>query len=749
MNILDDLNDVQKEAVLHHKGPLLILAGAGSGKTRVLTRRIAYLIEAYGVSPWNILALTFTNKAAIEMRDRVDDILDQRADHIWVSTFHSACVKILRRFIDEIGYDKRFSIYDTDDTKTLMKGVLKSLNIDNKIYPEKAVLSIISKAKNRMKNAEDFAKELGEGSGRDPIARAFFLYEKKMRENNALDFDDLLLKTVELFEKSESCLSYYRRRFQYLLVDEYQDTNQVQFRLLQLLAHHENEEGEVEHNLCVVGDDDQSIYKFRGADIRNILNFEKEYPSTRVIKLEENYRSTGNILAAANGVIKNNSERKQKTLWTRKEGGAFLSHTRYSNGYREAEGIVKLIQKEREKGRKYSDIAVLYRMNAQSLLIEEKLILWGLPYKIVGGVNFYSRKEIKDILAYLKVFSNPDDDIQIRRILNVPKRGIGKASEEKVAAFAEEQGLSFYEAAKRASEIGSLKRAASKISDFINFIDEKRSLFFDEEASLLEAVRVLLEEIGYIDDLRLEGTEEAESRIENIEELMNKIVVFDEEDEDDGETDKLWRFLSEVSLVSDIDNSDMDADSVTLMTLHSAKGLEFPVVFIPGMEEGVFPSYRAMDCEDEGELEEERRLCYVGLTRAMEKLYLSSSIVRMFRGQEQMNRPSRFLKEIPIHLLKEEAENGPIIRERKKLFSEEKKEKKEMGLFNNPYISLGLPKTAETVELSPGDRVSHMKFGVGTVLSLSPDQANITVSFDNEGFGERTMKKAFAGLKKI
>lgn len=749
-NILEHLNAEQERAVIHDKGPLLILAGAGSGKTRVLTRRIAYLIEHFEVNPWHILALTFTNKAAKEMRERVDDLVHSGAEFIWVSTFHSACVKILRRFIDEIGYEKNFSIYDTDDTKTVMKEVLKTLNIDNKNYPEKAVLSIISKAKNQFKNAESYATELGERGSRDPVARAFKLYEMRMKSNNALDFDDLLVKTVELLEKSEECLNYYRRRFRYILVDEYQDTNYVQFKLLKLLAHHVNEEGEVEHNLCVVGDDDQSIYKFRGADIYNILNFEKEYPNTLVIKLEENYRSTGNILEAANGVIQNNAERKNKSLWTKKENGSSIHYTRYSDSFKEAEGIAKwIINEVQHKKRDYSDIAILYRMNAQSRAVEEKLILSNIPYKIVGGTNFYSRKEIKDILAYLKAFANPNDDTQVRRILNVPRRGIGKATEEKILAFAIQNEISFYEASKRIGEIESLKRVAPKVEAFVSFMETHKPLFQGNENSLSKAVQDLIEDMGYIEDLRLEGTDEAISRIENIEEFMNKIIDFEAADVEDGESERLERFLADVSLVSDLDQAEADTDYVTLMTLHSAKGLEYPVVFIPGMEEGVFPSYRVMDCEDERELEEERRLCYVGITRAKEKLYLSSTYKRFFLGKEQYNKPSRFIMEIPPHLLREEAEKGSSLREKKEIFLGKTVGSQKNSLFDNPYIKKGFSTLSNMENFEIGDRVSHPKFGEGRVVSFSSSGENISVQFEKEGVGVRTMKKQLSHLKKL
>lgn len=753
MNILEQLNPEQERAVKHQKGPLLILAGAGSGKTRVLTRRIAYLIEEYGVNPWYILALTFTNKAAGEMRERVNELVGTGAEYIWVSTFHSACVKILRRFIGEIGYDTKFSIYDTDDTKTVMKEVLKSLNIDSKMYPERAMLSAISKAKNQLKNAEKYAEELGEKAKRDPVARAFSLYEKRMRSNNALDFDDLLVKTVELFETSEETLQYYRKRFRYILVDEYQDTNYVQFRLLKLLAHHVNEEGEVEKNICVVGDDDQSIYKFRGADIYNILNFEEEFPNTEVIKLEENYRSTGNILEAANGVIRNNAERKSKSLWTRKEGGSSIHYKNYMDGFRESEGISLKIKDEVQiRGRKYADLAILYRMNAQSRAIEEKLILANIPYKIVGGTNFYARKEIKDILAYLKAIRNPDDDVQVRRILNVPKRGIGKATEEKLLEYAEKNDFSFFEAARRVDYMDSLKRAVSKIEGFVSFIEEKRREFLESDRKLSVLVEELIEEIGYLEELKREGTDEALSRIENIEEFLSKILSFEEEVEEE-EGNLLDLFLSEVSLVADIDMADMDADKVTLMTLHAAKGLEFPVVFLPGMEEGIFPSYRVIDAEDEREVEEERRLCYVGITRAMEKLYLSSAKKRLVMGREQYNRPSRFIREIPMHLIEEKEVMGGILKEKKVVsFSYEGEEKKKSSpkdlFYNNPYIQKGIGNIHGETNLEEGDRVLHLKFGKGVVEEISSDREYITVEFEKEEVGRRKMKMAVSNLKK-
>lgn len=752
MKILDDLNEEQRIAVVHKNGPLLILAGAGSGKTRVLTRRIAYLIEEYGVSPWNILALTFTNKAAKEMKERVLTLVGNGGENIWVSTFHSACVKILRRFIDKIGYDRQFNIYDTDDTKTVMKGVLKSLNIDSKKFSEKSFLAVISDAKNKFIEPENFAVKSGFEWGSDLNARVYAEYERRMRSNNALDFDDLLVKTVKLFEEDREVLEYYRRRFRYILVDEYQDTNYVQFRLLRLLANYENEAGEIENNILAVGDDDQSIYKFRGADIRNILNFEKVYPDCTVVKLEENYRSTGNILEAANGVIQNNRERKRKRLWTQKESGASVSYKCYENGDMESEGIAGLIGKTvRENKAKYSEIAVLYRTNAQSRSIEEKLLFKNIPYKIYGGTNFYSRREIKDILAYLKAINNPKDDVQIRRILNVPKRGIGTATEDKIAEYAAENEISFFDAAARVNFIPGLGRAAAKVEKFVAYIEGKRNEFLDTR-SLKNAVEELIDEIGYIEDLKAEHTDEAEGRIDNIYELINKIAVFETEAEDRNSL--LESFLFEVSLVSDIESQAEDTDKVTLMTLHSAKGLEFKIVFICGMEENLFPSYMSINSGDDGEIEEERRLCYVGITRAMEKLYLTGASMRMLRGNVSWNRPSRFINEIPAHLLSEGVDRIRTRKEKNESlyaeFTGSKHTGKDNLFFNNPFISKGFAQSGNQSEkVSEGDRVRHSKFGDGELVAVSADGEIYTVRFDDEAVGIRKMKAEFAGLKKM
>lgn len=767
MNILDNLNPEQKKAVVHENGPLLILAGAGSGKTRVLTRRIAYLIKEYGVSPWNILALTFTNKAAREMRERVDELIEEGAENIWVSTFHSACVKMLRRFIDKIGYDRSFNIYDTDDTKAVVKQVLKALNIDNKKFPEKTCLNIISNAKNDFIDAEEFAANSSFGADNNVYARVYLEYEKRMRSNNALDFDDILVKTVELFQTDKDTLEYYQRRFRYILVDEYQDTNIVQFKLLKLLANHVNEDGEIENNLCVVGDDDQSIYKFRGADIRNILNFEKIYPNALVIKLEENYRSTANILEAANGVISNNKERKDKRLWTSKDGGASISYKTYDTGEREADGVANTILRTVNEGKAtYSDIAVLYRTNAQSRAIEEKFVYSNIPYKLYGGTNFYSRKEIKDILAYLKTINNPKDDTQVRRILNVPKRGIGSTTEDKIADYASEKEISFFEACMRIQSIPGLSRAVTKVEKFVAFIGAKIREFKDTGCMKAE-VEDLIEEIGYIEELKLEGTDEAQSRIENIEELINKVAIFELGNQDAGDV-KLGNFLADVSLATDADNKDSenkDTDKVTLMTLHSAKGLEFKIVFIVGMEEGLFPSRMCLYAMDESELEEERRLCYVGITRAMEKLYLSNASSRMLRGDVQWNPPSRFIGEIPEHLLSvginidntRQKRNEKLYAGERDAFSKSRSYQTgysspdKRNIFSgNPYISKGFgseTKVSDSVNI--GDKVIHAKFGTGEVIDLVKENDTVSIKFDNETFGVRKLKLTMAGLKKI
>lgn len=653
-NILEGLNPQQKEAVEHFKGPLLILAGAGSGKTRVLTHRIAYLIDHYDVNPYHILALTFTNKAAGEMRERVDQIVGFGAENIWVSTFHSTCVRILRRYIEVLGYKRSFTIYDADDQRALMREIIKYLDLDPKKYKERAFLNVISNAKDELIGPEDYATRAQGDGMREIYARAYQEYEKRLHDANALDFDDLICKTIQMFQENRDILSYYRNRFRYILVDEYQDTNTAQFKLISLLASTPSDDGGVEHNLCVVGDDDQSIYKFRGANIMNILNFEQEYPDTRVIRLEENYRSTQNILDAANAVIHNNTKRKEKALWTRKDKGDSIYYSQFENEYEEAESVSSAIAHAVSNGKAdYKDFAILYRTNAQSRVFEEKLINYNIPYRIVGAVNFYQRKEIKDILAYLRTIENGMDDISAKRIINVPKRGIGLTTIDRVSNYAIIHGTSFYSALQDYEYIENIGRSAAKLGSFVGLIESFRTNLEDPDYSIEQLIRDVVEQSGYEAMLAEDDSEESQARLENIEELINKAASYEEDHEEEGAT--LGGFLEEVALVADIDNVDDSTDIVLLMTLHSAKGLEFPYVYLVGMEDGIFPGAMAVYGEDPDqaaeEMEEERRLCYVGITRAMKKLSLSCARSRFRNGEHQFNRPSRFISEIPRYLL--------------------------------------------------------------------------------------------------
>ena len=640
MSIYDTLNEPQREAVYYTEGPLLILAGAGSGKTRVLTHRIAYLIEEKGVNPWNILAITFTNKAAGEMRERVDRLVGFGSESIWVSTFHSMCVRILRRHISLLGYDTNFTIYDADDQKTLMKDVCKLLQIDTKIYKERALLAAVSHAKNELVTPEEFRLNAGGDFSQRKIAEVYEEYEKQLKANNALDFDDLLIKTVQLFQTQADVLEYYQERFRYIMVDEYQDTNTVQFELVRLLA-------SKYRNLCVVGDDDQSIYKFRGANIKNILNFEQYFEDAKVIKLEQNYRSTSNILNAANAVIRNNAGRKDKTLWTDNGEGEKIQFRQFDSAYDEAEYIVDDIRKRvREKEYSYHDNVILYRTNAQSRLFEEKFVTANIPYKIVGGINFYARREIKDLLAYLKTVDNGKDDLAVRRIVNVPKRGIGLTSINRVQDYAAAYNIGFYDALRAVDLIPNIGRGASKLESFVALIEHFKT--DAEDMSISDLLKEIIEETGYIESLQAEDMVEAETRIENIDELLSKVAAYEEDCEDRNEPASLSGFLEEVALVADIDSLDEDTDYVVLMTLHSAKGLEFPNVYLAGMEDGLFPSYMTITSDDPEEVEEERRLCYVGITRAEKELTLTCARRRMIRGETQYNKMSRFLKEIPM-----------------------------------------------------------------------------------------------------
>lgn len=744
MSIYDTLNEQQKEAVLHTEGPLLILAGAGSGKTRVLTHRIAYLIEEKGINPWNILAITFTNKAAGEMRERVDNLVGFGSESIWVSTFHSMCVRILRRHIDLLGFDTNFTIYDTDDQKTLMKDICKLLQIDTKLFRERSLLAAISQAKNELVTPEEFRIQAQGDFSRQKIASVYEEYEKQMRANNALDFDDLLVKAVQLFQTQADVLDYYQERFRYIMVDEYQDTNTVQFELVRLLS-------AKYRNLCVVGDDDQSIYKFRGANIRNILDFEQVFPDAKVIKLEQNYRSTSNILNAANAVIRHNHGRKDKTLWTDNGEGDKINVRQFDTAFDEAEYIVGDIRERVESGKAaYNDHAILYRTNAQSRMFEEKFVTANIPYKIVGGINFYARREIKDLLAYLKTIDNGRDDLAVRRIINVPKRGIGLTSINRVQEYASGREIGFYEALRAVDLIPNIGRGASKLESFVALIEHFKT--DAKELTISELMQEILEETGYIESLKEEGSEEAESRIENIDELISKITAYEETCEDRDEPATLNGFLEEVALVADIDSLDESNDYVVLMTLHSAKGLEFPHVYLAGMEDGIFPSYMTITADDPEEVEEERRLCYVGITRAEEELTLTCARRRMIRGETQYNKMSRFLKEIPMELLSTGAvfQKPEPEEERKPSAYQQARQAFRAKAFVQPGAarSFGSPK-GEGPRYQVGDRVRHVKFGEGTVTAMVEGGRDYEVTVDFDGPGTKKMFAAFAKLQKI
>ena len=739
MSIYDTLNDKQKEAVLYTEGPLLILAGAGSGKTRVLTHRIAYLIEECGVNPWNILAITFTNKAAGEMRERVDKIVGFGSDSVWVSTFHSTCVRILRRHIDLLGYDTNFTIYDTDDQKSVMKDVIRGMELDPKIYKERTFLGVISHAKDELISPEEFLINAGLDYKQQLYARAYREYQIALKKNNALDFDDLIVKTVELFRSHPEVLDYYQERFKYIMVDEYQDTNTAQFKFVSLLA-------QKYQNLCVVGDDDQSIYKFRGANIENILNFEKVFPDAKVVKLEQNYRSTGNILSAANAVISNNIGRKDKRLWTESEDGEGIYFRQFYNGYEEAEYVSEQIRKSvRQMDSNYQDHAILYRTNAQSRLFEEQFIRDNIPYRLIGGVNFYARKEIKDLLAYLKTIDNGVDDLAVKRIINVPKRGIGLTTIDKVQRFATDHDMSFFEVLEQADGVSELGRSVAKLKNFALTIQSFRAKA--EELSLTELMEDILEVTGYRKELELEGTEEADARIENIDELISKVTSYEENCIDEPPT--LSGFLEEVALVADIDNLDADENRVLLMTLHSAKGLEFPYVYLTGMEDGIFPSYMSIAADNSREeIEEERRLCYVGITRAMKKLTMSAARMRMIRGENQFNAVSRFMKEIPKDYLQQGCEvkkdktqempKNDSWREMKRTFHEKPKAVQQFTVTK-----------ASSLEYGVGDRVKHIKFGEGTVMDITEGGRDYEVAVEFDNFGRKKMFASFAKLKKL
>lgn len=752
MSIYDTLNDKQKEAVEYTEGPLLILAGAGSGKTRVLTHRVAWLIDEMGVNPWNIMAITFTNKAAGEMRERVDNIVGYGSESIWVSTFHSSCVRILRRHSDRIGYDMNFTIYDTDDQKTVMKDVCKKLQIDTKQLKERTILNAISSAKNELVSPEEFMKTAYGDFQQKRIAECYREYQATLKKSNAFDFDDLIMKTVELFKMNEDVLEGYQRRFKYIMVDEYQDTNTAQFELIRLLAGGYR-------NLCVVGDDDQSIYKFRGANIRNILDFESVYPDAKVIKLEQNYRSRSRILDAANAVISHNIGRKQKSLWTDKGEGEKIHFTQFDTAYDEADYIVKDIRRRvSECNMNYDDFAVLYRTNAQSRLIEERCIFAGVPYNVVGGTNFYSRKEIKDVLAYLKTIDNGRDDIAVKRIINVPKRGIGATTISKVQDYADLHDVSFFEALEVADQIPTIGKAGAKLEPFVTLIQSFRTKA--KEYGLGRLLQDVLDTTGYIAYLEESEEEDSEDRIENVDELLNKMIDY----EDSVDEPTLSGFLEEVALVADIDNVDGSDVKVLLMTLHSAKGLEFKHVYLAGMEDGVFPSYMTITGDDPTEIEEERRLAYVGITRAMEELTITCARQRMIRGETQYNMVSRFVREIPEELLdhKPPAKKHPEWEEAtfKKPLAKAVIRPKTTQAEAKPFLlkssqTMSTPNTPPTKEgasslaYGVGDRVKHMKFGEGTVLQIDPGTRDyqVTVAFDTAG--TKIMYAGFAKLQKI
>lgn len=791
MSIYDTLNEQQKAAVMHVDGPLLLLAGAGSGKTRVLTYRAAYLIEEEGINPYNIMAITFTNKAAGEMRERVDKIVGFGSEQIWVSTFHSTCVRILRRYIDRLGYDNNFTIYDTDDQKGIMKEICKKLQIDTKMLKERTILNAVSSAKDELIGPDQFEQKNGFDYNGNKIAKAYREYQATLKKNNALDFDDLIMKTVELFRADAQVLNNYQERFRYIMVDEYQDTNTAQFELVRLLA------GKY-RNLCVVGDDDQSIYKFRGANIRNILDFEKVYPEAKVIKLEQNYRSTQNVLDAANAVIHNNVGRKDKALWTEKKGGSRIHFRQFDTAYEEAEFIAGDVAGKTGRGEaQYGDCAVLYRTNAQARVLEERFIMEGIPYDVIGATNFYARREIKDILAYLKTIDNGRDDVAVKRIINIPKRGIGATTIVRVQEYADSRNISFYDALREADQIMTIGRSAVKLEPFVTLIQGFRSK--TDFYSLSELVKDILDTTGYVKALEESDEEDAADRIENIDELISKVVDYEQSNDEPT----LSGFLEEVALVADIDRVGEDNNRVLLMTLHSAKGLEFSHVYLAGLEDGIFPSYMTIMSDDPLEIEEERRLAYVGITRAKDDLTLTCARQRMIRGETQYNPVSRFVKEIPVELL----DNRPL-GAKKRDYEEYREDSYERTSFKaKPYDADGgfrrskdsaavyhsrFGKDADTIFDKPkpkavavakrtapedqpfivrsvqtagradaesagngglsygvGDRVRHLKYGEGTVMKLEPGprDTQVTVVFDE--MGQKIMYAGFAKLKKV
>ncbi|WP_026486628.1 DNA helicase PcrA [Caldanaerobius polysaccharolyticus] len=710
MNLIESLNEAQRSAVLTTEGPLLILAGAGSGKTRVITYRIAYLIKEKGISPYNILAITFTNKAAREMRERVEKLLGGEARDIWIMTFHAACVRILRRDIERIGYSRNFVIYDTSDQMALLKNCIKELNLNEKMYEPAVIMSAISRAKDKMIAPEDYLDAYGDDFRNRKIKDIYSLYQEKLKKNNALDFDDIILKTIQLFKSDPEVLDYYQRRFKYIMVDEYQDTNAAQYQFIKLLSSYHR-------NLCVVGDDDQSIYGWRGADIRNILDFEKDFENTTVVKLEQNYRSTKQILEAANEVVSNNKGRKPKRLWTVNGDGMPITVYTAVDEHDEAEYAVTRILEGVARGNSFGSYAILYRTNAQSRVFEDVLNREGIPYRMVGGLRFYDRKEIKDIIAYLRVLQNPLDDVSLRRIVNVPKRGIGEGTLSKLEEYTVHKGISLYDAMLECGEVLSA-RAAKAVENFVEMMTELMAV--KEVVDVTQLIEEVLEKTGYVKELEKDESEEAQSRIQNLREFLTVAQEFEAQSEDKS----LQAFLENISLVTDVDELDESQDAVVLMTLHGAKGLEFDNVFIVGMEEGIFPISRAM--LDEAQLEEERRLCYVGITRARKKLYITHALQRSTYGSVSYNPVSRFVEEIPEYLVEHEGYGGGSI---------PRSERK--------YIAATRKSSRDSQAYIIGQKVQHAKWGIGTVIEAN--ESEVVVAFDS--VGTKRLAVDFAPLK--
>ena len=759
-NLLEGLNDKQYEAVINTDGPCLVIAGAGSGKTKVLTHKIAYLMQEKDIKPWNILAITFTNKAANEMKERVESLVGDDAKDMWIGTFHSICVKILRRFIDRIGFDHSFVIFDTSDQRTLIKECLKDLKIDDKMFTDRIVQFEISNAKNDMKEPEEYEAMVKGDYRREKIASAYNLYQRRLKENNAIDFDDIINYAIKIFRENDDVLDYYTNKFNYILVDEYQDTNKSQFTLIRLLA-------KAHGNITVVGDNDQGIYSFRGADISNILNFEKDFKGTKIIKLEQNYRCTQNILNAANSVIKNNEVKYKKKLWTENEEGALPTFHVSDDEYDEGRYIVEEINHlRREEYYKYSDFAILYRMNSQSRAIEEILRREDIPYKIVGGLKFYERKEIKDIIAYLRLINNPSDNLALKRIINEPKRGIGKTSLDKIQAISEQTGIPMYQIIKEADQYG-LSRVYSNAQGFIEVIEDLISK--KDEYTITELIKHTLKETGYTKALEDENSIEAENRIENLEEFLTVAVQFEEEEADDD----LSTFLEGITLSSDIDGMDDEEESVTLMTLHSAKGLEFPVVFLVGMEEGIFPGYKSIG--EPKELEEERRLCYVGITRAKNNLYLTCSRQRTMFGSTSCNPVSRFVKEIPENMLEganeiesepenkfkdsnyewsygKSGNNGKVVSYKVDIPSSKPEPSFAFKSAESFLAKLNSKAQGNDTDLSKykeGQRIYHKRFGEGNISKIEPEGDDLKLDIQFDKVGHKRLMAKFANLEII